>query len=118
MFITLHNIFTQNYFKMDLSIIKKTLFSMEWCFWAKKILSKIDCELLFNANLTKLIGSLYLTPRVNFYSSKKIQEVWTGKSFKRCMFKLTLQIGLYDLNLVRKKEYFDFRSDLSNIINF
>ena len=27
------------------------------------------------------------------------------------MFKLTLQIGLYDQNLVRKKEDFDFKSD-------
>ena len=28
------------------------------------------------------------------------------------MFKLTLQIGLYDQNLVRKKEDFDIKSDL------
>ena len=27
------------------------------------------------------------------------------------MFKLTLQIGLYDQNLERKKEDFDFKSD-------
>ena len=51
---------------------EKTLFSMEWCFKAKKIFSKIYCELILHANLTKLIGSLYLTPRVNFYSSTNI----------------------------------------------
>ena len=36
---------------------------MECCFRAKKIFSKIDCELLLCANLTKLIGSLYLTQK-------------------------------------------------------
>ena len=50
---------------------------MEWCFRAKKICSKIDCEVLIHANLTKLIGSLYLTPRVNFYSSKNsFKKFW------------------------------------------
>ena len=92
---------------------------MEWCFRAKKIFSKIDCELLLHANLTKLKGSLYLTPRVHFYSSKKkFQEDLTGKSFKHCMFKLTLQIGLYDQNLVRKKRTLISNLILSHIINF
>ena len=36
---------------------EKHFFSMKWCFRAKKIFSKIDCELLHYANLTKLIGS-------------------------------------------------------------
>ena len=33
--------------------------------------SKIDCELLLYANLTKLIGSLCWTKDVSFYSSKQ-----------------------------------------------
>ena len=65
------NIFTQNTFKMDLSVMKNT-FSMEWCFRVKKIFSKIYCKLLLDANLTKLIVLLYLTQKVNFYSSKNI----------------------------------------------
>ena len=43
---------------------------MEWCNKAKKVFSKIDRELLLHANITKLIALVYLTPRVNFYSSK------------------------------------------------
>ena len=50
----------------------KTLFSVEWCFRANKIFSKIDCKLLLHANLTQLIGSLYLTQKRNFYSSTNI----------------------------------------------
>ena len=53
---------------------KKNFFSMEWCFRAKKIFSKIYCELLLYANLTKLIGSLYSTHKDNFYSSKNISK--------------------------------------------
>ena len=98
---------------------EKHFFSMEWCFRAKKIFSKIDCELLLHANLTKLKGSLYLTTGVHFYSSKKyFQEDLTGKSFKHCMFKLTLQIGLYDQNLLRKKRTLISNLILSHIINF
>ena len=98
---------------------EKYFFLMEWCFRAKNIFSKIDCKLTLYANLTKLISSLYSTPRVNFYLLKKyFQEVLTGKSFKHCMFKLTLQIGLYDQNLVRKKRTLISNLILSNIINF
>ena len=53
---------------------KKTLFSMKLCFRAKKIFSKIYCELLLHAKLTKLIGSLYSTHKDNFYSSKNISK--------------------------------------------
>ena len=52
-------------------------------------------------------------PKGKFLFIKKyFQEILTGKSFKHCMFKLILQIGLYDQNLVRKKEDFDFKSGL------
>ena len=37
---------------------EKHFFSTEWCFRAKQIFSKIDCELLLYANLTKFIGLL------------------------------------------------------------
>ena len=77
---------------------------MEWYFRAKKIFSTIDFELLLYANLTKLIGSLYL------FTKKYFQEVLTVKSLKHCMFKLKLQIGLFDQNLVKKGD-FDFKSD-------
>ena len=40
---------------------EKNFFSMELSSRTKKLFSKIDCELLLDANLTKLIGSLYLT---------------------------------------------------------
>ena len=36
---------------------EKLFSSMKWCFRAKKIFSKIDCDLPLYANLTKLIGS-------------------------------------------------------------
>ena len=45
------------------------------------------------------------------FINKYFQEFLTGKSFNHCMFRLTLQIDLYDQNLVRKKEDFDFKSD-------
>ena len=35
---------------------EKHFFAMELCFGANIIFSKIDCELLLHANLTKLIG--------------------------------------------------------------
>jgi hypothetical protein len=51
---------------------EKHFFSTEWCFRAEKTFSKIDCELLLYANLTKLIGSLCWTKKVSFSSSKHI----------------------------------------------
>ena len=45
---------------------KKTLFSMKWYFKAKKIFSKIYCELLLHANFTKLWGSLCWTQKFLF----------------------------------------------------
>ena len=55
---------------------EKTHFSMEWSFRAKKIFSKIDCEFLLQANLTKPNGSLYSPLRVNLYSSKHIFKMF------------------------------------------
>ena len=52
------------------------------------------------------------------YIIKYFQQVLTGKSFKYCMFKLTLQISIYDQNLVRKKRTLISNLILSNIINF
>ena len=83
---------------------------MERCFRAKKILSKIDCKLFLRANLTKLICSLYLTPRGNFYLAKRIfKKFWLVSP-------VTLQINLYDQNLMRKKRTQDLI--LSIINNF
>ena len=81
----------------------KNTFSMKWSFSAKQIFAKNNCKLLLYANLTKFIDSLYLTLKVNFIHQQIFSNVLTGKSFQNCMFKLTLQIGLYDQNLVRKK---------------
>ena len=79
--------------KNDLSVMKKHFFQWNCVFRAKKIFSKIYWELLLHANLTKLIGSLYSTPQVLVFIHLKIFS--RSKSFKHCMFKLTLQIGLY-----------------------
>ena len=51
---------------------EKHFFSTECCFRAEKIFSKIDCELLLYANLTKLICILCWTKKVSFFSSKPI----------------------------------------------
>ena len=45
------------------------------------------------------------------FINKYFQEVLTGKSFKQCIFKVILQIGLFDQNLVGKK-----RTLISNLI--
>ena len=49
---------------------EKHFFQWNGVFSSNNLFSKIYCELLLHAKLTKLIGSLYLTPKVNFYSSK------------------------------------------------
>ena len=84
----------------------KTLFAKNRFFRAQKIFSRIHCELLLHVNFTQLIGSLCWTQNVSFY-----KEFLTGKSFKHCMFKLTLQIGIYDQYLLKKKD-FDIQSNL------
>ena len=53
---------------------------MEWCFRAKKIFSKIDCELLFSANLTKHIDLLWWTKKVCFSSSKHVLSSFDWES--------------------------------------
>ena len=65
---------------MDLSTMKNPFFSTEWCFRAKKICSKIDCQLLLYAKLIKLIGLLCWTKKVSFSSSKPIfNQFWLVK---------------------------------------
>ena len=50
------------------------------------------------------LDSLDSEERKTLMINKYFQEVLTVKSFKHCMFKLALQIGLYDQNLVREKK--------------
>ena len=53
----MHNSFTQNNYKIDLSIMKKKFWPRKDVLGLKRFFSRIYCELL-QVNLTNLIGSL------------------------------------------------------------
>ena len=66
-----------------------------------------------SCQLNQTCRFIIFNPKGKFLFVKKyFQEIFTGKSFKHCRFKLTLQIGLYDKSQVRKK-----RTLISNLIS-
>ena len=96
---------------MDLSVMK-TLFSMKQYFKAKKIFSKIYCELLLLANFTKLWVSLRWTQNLVFIHKQIFLRSFDSKILQILhVWAKTPDWPLWPKSS-EKKEDFEIKSDL------